>query len=116
MARANPRASSLAMNSRLFWPRTVPVNTQYCRSKKHPEWTMTVTRNSRCRSVKPWSRKADTRLMLTLSKALLGGIRASQELLHSARTRPGTTTATARGDHVDAEAGLRATGGVSAAV
>ena len=32
------------------------------------------------------------------------------------RTRPGATTATARGDNVDAEAGLRAAGGVSAAV
>jgi hypothetical protein len=53
MARANPRATSLAMHSRLFWPRTVPGNSQYCRSRKHPEWTMTVTRNSRCRSVKP---------------------------------------------------------------
>jgi hypothetical protein len=41
------------MNSRLFWPRTVLVNSQYWRSRKHPEWTMTVTRNSRWRGVKP---------------------------------------------------------------
>jgi hypothetical protein len=45
MARANPRSTSLAMNSRLFWPRTVAVNSQYWRSRKHPEWTMTATRN-----------------------------------------------------------------------
>ena len=34
---------------------------------------MTVTRKLRWRGVKSQSRKADTRLMLTLSKALLGG-------------------------------------------
>ena len=30
-----------------------PLKAQYCRSRKQPEWTITVTRNSRCRSVKP---------------------------------------------------------------
>src|SRR5882672_8173391 len=43
-------------------------------------------------------------------------MRASQEFLHPARAGPRATTATARGDHVDAEAGLCAAGGVSAAV
>src|SRR6476659_9469736 len=42
--------------------------------------------------------------------------RASQELLHPARAGPRATTATARGDHVDAEAGLGMAGGMGAAV
>ena len=55
------------MNSRLFCPRTVPVKAQYCRSRKQPEWTITVTRNSRCRSVKPKPLRAFTRASVTLS-------------------------------------------------
>ena len=40
----------------------------------------------------------------------------SQEFLHPARMRSRATAATARGDDVDAEAGLSAAGGVSAPV
>jgi len=29
-----------------------PLNVQYCRSRKHPEWTITVTRHWRWRTVK----------------------------------------------------------------
>jgi hypothetical protein len=50
------------------------------RSRKHPAWTMTVTRNCR-RWVKPKPARAFTRLSLTLSKVALCGIRASEELL-----------------------------------
>ena len=61
MARANPRATRRPTNSRLFWPRTVPVNAQYCRSRKQPEWTITVTRNSRCRSREAEARRVPSR-------------------------------------------------------
>src|SRR4051812_21200688 len=43
-------------------------------------------------------------------------MRESQEHLHAARTGPGATATTARCDHVDAETGPCAAGGVSAAV
>jgi hypothetical protein len=67
MARAKPHDTTRAMNSRLFWPRTVPVKAQYCRSRKQPEWTITVTRNWRWRSVNPRPASAFTRVRLTLS-------------------------------------------------
>ena len=44
-----------------------------CRSRKHPAWTKTVTRNSRWRWVKPKSARFVTRLRLTLSKVGLCG-------------------------------------------
>ena len=36
MARANPRATRRATNSRLFWPRAVPVNVQYLPFQEAP--------------------------------------------------------------------------------
>ena len=77
------------MNSRLFWPRTVPVKVQYCRSRKQPEWTITGHEELALPL-----READAAQGVDAGHGHAvvdvggAGMRASQKLLHAARMRP----------------------------